>query len=224
MYNEEENAEQSVLTLQSTLAGLLDDFEIIIVESGSVDRTAEIADRLEDEQPNVRVIHQINKEGLGSAIRLGMANARKDYILYIDGDEPFRISEISRVIPLLQQDDRVIIGFRIGPREGFKRKLFSSVYNWIIQFTLRLNVKDVNFSMKVLNRKLLKKLNLRANSAFFDAELLAEVRKSNTRINEIGFEYVPRKTGESSLDRMSVVIETLWELAGYFIRTRIFRR
>lgn len=223
MYNEEENAEQSVLTLQGTLAGLLDDFEIIIVESGSVDRTAEIADRLENEQPNVRVIHQINKEGLGSAIRLGMANARKDYILYIDGDEPFRISEISRVIPLLQQD-RVIIGFRIGPREGFKRKLFSSVYNWIIQFTLRLNVKDVNFSMKALNRKLLKNLNLRANSAFFDAELLAEIRKSNTRIDEIGFEYVPRKTGESSLDRISVVIGTLWELAGYFIRTRIFRR
>ena len=223
MYNEEENAEQSVLTLQGTLAGLLDDFEIIIVESGSVDRTAEIANRLEIEQPNVRVIHQINKEGLGSAIRLGMANARKDYILYIDGDEPFRISEISRVIPLLHQD-RVVIGFRIGPREGFKRKLFSSVYNWIIQFTLRLNVKDVNFSMKALNKKLLKKLSLRANGAFFDAELLAEIRKSNTRIDEIGFEYVPRKTGESSLDRISVVIGTLWELAGYFIRTRIFSR
>jgi len=223
MYNEEKNAEQSVLTLQDTLAGLLDDFEIIIVESGSVDKTAEIADKLEDEQPNVRVIHQINKEGLGSAIRLGMANARKGYILYIDGDEPFHVSEISRVIPLLQQDC-VIIGFRIGPREGFKRKLFSGVYNWIIQFTLRLNVKDVNFSMKVLNRKLLKNLSLQANSTFFDAELLAEIRKSNTRIDEIGFEYVPRKTGESSLDRMSVVIETLWELAGYFIRTRIFRR
>ena len=223
MYNEEENAEKAVLSLQKVLADLLDDFEIIIVESGSTDRTAEIADRLENEQPDVRVIHQINKEGLGSAIRLGMANARKEFVLYIDGDEPFEVTEISRVLPCLDKS-RVVIGYRIGERESFKRKLFSTVYNRIVQLLLRPGVRDVNFSMKALERVLLKKLNLRANGVFFDAELLAEVIRTDAVIYEIGFEYTPRKSGDSSLDRIPVVINTLWELTCYFFRNRVFRK
>lgn len=223
MYNEEENAEQAVLSLQKVLSGLLDDFEIIIVESGSTDRTADIADNLDNSQPNVRVIHQINKEGLGSAIRLGMANARKNFLIYIDGDEPFDVSGIARVLPLLKENSAVI-GYRIGERENFKRKLYSGVYNWIVQFLLRTDVRDVNFSMKAIECTLLKKLNLRANGVFFDAELLAEIRKTGTVIEEIGFDYTPRKSGDSSLDRIPVVINTLWELAGYFLRKRIFRR
>jgi glycosyltransferase involved in cell wall biosynthesis len=223
MYNEEENAAQAVLSLQKVLADLLDDFEIIIVESGSTDRTAEIADGLENEQPDVRVIHQISKEGLGSAIRLGMANARKDFVLYIDGDEPFDVAEIATVLPHLEEN-RIVIGYRIGERENFKRKLFSSVYNWIVQFTLGLGVRDVNFSMKALDRILLRKLDLRADGVFFDAELIAEVIRTNTEIHEIGFEYTPRRSGDSSLDRIPVVISTLWELTCYFVRNRIFRR
>jgi glycosyltransferase involved in cell wall biosynthesis len=223
MYNEEENAEQAVLSLQKVLADLLDDFEIIIVESGSTDRTAEIADRLENEQPDVRVIHQISKEGLGSAIRLGMANTRKDFVLYIDGDEPFDVGEITRIIPLLDSW-QAIIGYRIGKRENLRRKLLSRGYNGIIQLFLRLNVRDVNFSMKVISRHLLKKLKLRANGCFYDAELIAEIRRTGTDIYELGFEYTPRKSGKSALDRPSIIVNILFELTSYIISRKILRR
>ena len=157
--------------------------EIIIVESGSTDLTAEIADKLANSDSHIRVIHQINREGLGSAIRLGFANSTMDYVLYIDGDEPFDVAKISKIIPLLATNE-VIIGYRIGERESFKRKLFSSVYNGLIQFFFRLNVKDVNFSMKVVPKHLLKKLKLRANGCFYDAELVAEIRRTGTEIYE----------------------------------------
>ena len=78
--------------------------------------------------------------------------------------------------------------------------------------------------MKALERVLLGKLNLRANGVFFDAEFLAEIAKTNTDIHEIGFEYTPRRSGDSSLDRISVVIDTLRELTCYFVRNRILRR
>lgn len=219
MYNEEKNAENAVEGLERVLSESFDDFEILVVESGSTDLTVEIADRLADSNPRVRVIHQINREGLGSAIRLGFANARKDYILYIDSDEPFDIEEIARVVPLLDPD-RALIGYRIGERESFKRKLFSKVYNTIVEAVFRLGVRDVNFSMKLIPRTHLQKLDLRANGCFYDAELLAELKRVGTPVMEIGFEYNQRKYGMSSLDRLPVVLDILREMLVYLLRRK----
>lgn len=223
VYNEENNVESAVTTLMGVLAEGFTDYEILIVESGSTDLTAEIADRLAASDSHIRVIHQISREGLGSAIRLGFANSTMDYILYIDGDEPFDVGEIARIIPLLNTND-VVIGYRIGERESFKRKLFSSVYNGLIQFFFRLNVRDVNFSMKVVSRHLLKKLRLQANGCFYDAELVAEIRRTGTEIYELGFVYTPRTHGESSLDKLSVILNILVEMCGYFVKRKIFNR
>lgn len=219
MYNEEENAEKAVGSLDRVLSRAFDDYEILVVESGSTDLTREIADRLADSNPRVRVIHQINREGLGSAIRLGFANARKDFILYIDSDEPFEVAEIARVIPLLDPG-RAVIGYRIGERESFKRKLFSRVYNTLVELVFRLGVRDVNFSMKLIPRARLRRLDLRADGCFYDAELLAELKRAGTPITEIGFEYKPRLHGSSSLDRLSVILNILWEMAGYLLRKK----
>lgn len=223
VYNEENNVENAVKTLMGVLANGFSNYEILIIESGSTDLTAEVADRLAASDSHIRVIHQINREGLGSAIRLGFANSTMDYILYIDGDEPFDVGEIGRIIPLLSAND-VVIGYRIGERESFKRKLFSSVYNCIIQFFFRLNVRDVNFSMKVVSRHLLKKLKLRANGCFYDAELVAEIRRTGTEICELGFVYTPRTHGESSLDKPSVILNILIEMFEYLLIRKIFGR
>jgi len=223
MYNEEAGAESAVKSLLKTLSGLSEDFEIIIVESGSTDRTADIADLLAHQDPSVRVIHQINREGLGSAIRLGFANARKDFVLYIDGDEPFDVTEISRALPLLGPETAVI-GYRIGERESLKRKILSRTYNWIVQLLFHLDVRDVNFSMKIVPRAMLRRLKLRANGCFYDAELLAELRKASVGIVEVGFEFTPRSSGSSSLDRAGVVLDIVGEMLAYYLGSWMFRR
>jgi glycosyltransferase involved in cell wall biosynthesis len=223
MYNEEENAPRAIESLMDVLSRQFSDFEIVIVESGSTDGTAPIADDLAGRFGPVRVIHQANREGLGSAIRLGFANAACDYVLYVDGDEPFDISEISRVMPLLDGCD-MVIGYRIGPRENLKRKVYSRVYNFLVQLLLRLNVRDVNFSMKILRREVLRSLDLRADGCFYDAELIAEARRQGLEIRELGFRYVPRTSGDSSLDRLPVILNILREMAGYILRKRILHR
>ena len=218
VYNEEQNAARAVESLLSTVSAVFQRFEIIIVESGSTDDTAMIADRLAETHESVRVLHQDRREGLGSAIRLGFASAVMDYVLYLDGDEPFDVSEIGRVIPYLGSY-RAVIGYRIGKRESLKRKVYSRVYNWLVQLIFRLDVRDVNFSMKVVERELLQSLELSSDGCFYDAELLVELRKRSIEIMEIGFEYVPRKgNGMSSLDRPSVVLDILREMLSYILR------
>jgi len=223
VYNEENNVENAVSALRLVLENGFSNYEILIIESGSTDRTAEIADSIAKTDSHVRVIHQISREGLGSAIRLGFANSLMDYILYIDGDEPFDVARIEEIIPLLREYEAVI-GFRAGKRESFRRRLLSGVYNGLIQLLFRLNVRDVNFSMKVVSRDLIKKLKLRANGCFYDAELIAEIRRTGTEIYEIGFEYTPRTSGESTLDKPSIILHMLWEMNIYFIRRKLLGR
>ncbi len=219
MYNEEKNAENAVKSLDRVLSDSFGDYEILVVESGSTDLTRDIADRLADSNPSVRVIHQINREGLGSAIRLGFANARKDFILYIDSDEPFDVEEIARVVPMLDPRE-ALVGYRVGERESFKRKLFSKVYNTLVQFVFRLGVRDVNFSMKLIPRTHLQRLDLRANGCFYDAELLAELKRAGIPVREIGFAYNQRQYGMSSLDRLPVILDILREMLVYLLRRK----
>ncbi|MBN1433925.1 glycosyltransferase family 2 protein [Candidatus Fermentibacterales bacterium] len=218
VYNEEQNAAAAVRSLDAVLSRGFKDFEIVIVESGSTDGTAAIADELARSNERIRVLHQNRREGLGSAIRLGFASALKDYVLYVDGDEPFDVADIAtRVLPLLG-DFRAVIGYRIGKRESFRRKLYSWTYNRLVQLLFRLDVRDVNFSMKVIERKLLQSLELTSNGCFYDAELIAELRRRGIEIKQIGFEYVPRGRGRSSLDRPSVILGILREMLSYLLR------
>ncbi len=78
--------------------------------------------------------------------------------------------------------------------------------------------------MKVVSRHLLKKLKLRANGCFYDAELVAEVRRTGTDIHELGFVYTPRVHGESSLHKPSVILNILLEMFGYLVKRKIFGR
>ena len=215
MYNEEENAERSVLTVLDFVKTHFNRFEIVVVESGSTDGTLQIINQLAKTIPQIKVFHQEKKEGLGSAIRLGFKKATLDYVMYIDGDEPFDLKLLTRVIPYLGNSP-VIIGYRLGARENFKRKLYSWTYNRLVRTVLGVKVRDVNFSMKVIRRALLDNLRLQSNGCFYDAELLSEIVKQHVPIVEIGFEYTPRKGGQSTLDRPSVILKILQEMASYW--------
>lgn len=223
VYNEEENAAKAVESLLAVFEDTFAEFEIIIIESGSTDNTAAIADELASAHDRVRVLHQTSREGLGSAIRLGFASASCDFVLYVDGDEPFDVAEIRRVIPYLDSH-RAVVGYRIGRRESLKRRLYSCVYNLLIQCIFKLNVRDVNFSMKVVERGLLQSLDLRSNGCFYDAELLIELRRRGVEIVEVGFEFVPRGDGKSSLDRPRIILGMLGEMISHVARKGTGRR
>ena len=106
-YNEEHNVERVTREAMDVAGRVSDDFEIIIVNDGSKDRTAEIADRLAKENPSVRVIHHDHNQGYGAALQTGFKNATKELVFYTDGDGQFKIEEITKLLPLIEKWDIV---------------------------------------------------------------------------------------------------------------------
>src|SRR3954453_8058449 len=93
-YNEEQNVVPLTEKAVEVLERLTAEYEVIIVNDGSRDRTGEVADALARRFPHVRVIHHPQNKGYGSAIRTGFEACRLDYYFYTDGDRQFDIAEI----------------------------------------------------------------------------------------------------------------------------------
>src|SRR5262249_27627809 len=107
-YNEEENIEVAARGMAEAFGSLgFKDWEIIIVDDGSVDRTAEIADRLAEEDPRIRVFHHNPNQGYAKALNTGFTNARNSLIFYTDSDNQFDVRELANILPLIEDSDIV---------------------------------------------------------------------------------------------------------------------
>jgi glycosyltransferase involved in cell wall biosynthesis len=216
-YNEEENIERAVMTSVNVLREISDDWEVIVVNDASKDRTREIAERLVKEVPGVRLINHDKNTRLGGALRTGFSNSTKELVFYTDADNPIDMNDLKRAVPLMDEAD-FITGYRLNRDEPLKRKVYSRCYNWLIRLLFGLRVRDVNFSFKLVKQEVLKKARLRSMGSFIDAELLIEARKYGFRIKEIGIRYYPRTQGESTLATPSVIFKILGELWTYYRR------
>jgi len=123
LYNEEENVEE--LTKQAVKACKQNakEYEVILVNDGSKDGTEQIAKRLEQEYPNVRLISQENK-GYGGALKTGFANCKHDWVFFSDGDLQFDLNELSKLVPHANDND-LVIGYRHKRADGFMRDLIA---------------------------------------------------------------------------------------------------
>lgn len=218
VYNEEENIKKVVQDGLSVLSQLTRDFEIIIVESGSTDNTAAVVDRLANEDERVRAIHQGAKLGLGSALKEGFGAAQYEYIFYMDGDNPFQMSEFIRGFPLLQQAD-VVCGCRVNRQDTPVRALYSKVFNFLMRTLFQVKVRDVQIGFKMMRKSIFERVKLTTDSMFIDSELLIKAQKEGYRITELDVEYLGKSSGKSS-----VTFRDIMKIARDLVKYKIHRR
>ena len=118
-HNEAENLEALVADALAALPALASRYEVMLVDDGSRDDTAGVAERLVQQHGGaVRLVrHEVNR-GYGGALRSGFAAARYDYLAYTDGDRQFRVADLARLlhpVPDAEQTDR-IAGLVVGPK------------------------------------------------------------------------------------------------------------
>jgi len=221
MYNERAYVDRMVASAQAVLEKLADEYEVLIVDDGSTDGSAQIADRLTSENGHVRVLHHPRNLGYGAALRTGFANASKELVFYTDCDEPVDLNDLGRALALMTPDVDLIVGYRTDRHDTPRRWLYSHVYNALMRLLFDVRVRDVNFSFKLVRRAVLHRVSLRAGSTFIDGELLAEAVRHGFRIVEIPVEYHPRIAGKSSFDGLDAAIYTLREMLSYSWHTRV---
>jgi glycosyltransferase involved in cell wall biosynthesis len=198
-YNELDNIPVMVDRMRSVLNKLSREWEIIIVDDGSTDGTSDLADRLSEADPRVRVVHHGENQGFGAALRSGIEASRMELIFYTDSDNQFDVEELAGFLPPLREAD-LVVGYRVDRQDPPLRLFVARVYNLMIRLMFGLNVKDIDCSFKLGKRHLLQSFRLLANTGLGDAELLLKAKRRGARIVELPVKHFHRTLGSVSYE------------------------
>jgi glycosyltransferase involved in cell wall biosynthesis len=210
-YNEEANVERTTQAALAACKRLIADYEIIIVNDGSKDRTGEIADRLAAEHPRVRAVHNRPNRGYGGALQRGFREATKDFVFYTDGDGQFDFEELEQVLPLTAQYD-IVSGYRLDRQDPLPRKINAACWGTLVRALFGLSVRDIDCAFKIYPRRLFDEIEMRSTGALIDTEILARATRLGYSIGQIGVHHYPRTAGEQTGANFRVILRAFREL------------
>lgn len=226
MFNEEETIEHALSVAVEALERHCPDWELVVVDDASTDRSPAMAAAAAAAEPRIRLLHHAVNRKLGGTLRTGFAACRKDLVLYMDADLPFDPDVLGRAIRALHVSRAdLIAGYRLDrTTEGLLRTIYSYVYNTLIGLLFGWPHRDINFSFKLLRREVLEAVELRSEGSLIDAELIVKARNLGFVIQQLGLDYFPRVRGTSTLSSPGVILKILRELVMLYPDMRRPRR
>jgi glycosyltransferase involved in cell wall biosynthesis len=210
-YNEEKNVEKLVRDAQLFLPSIAADYEILVIDDGSTDRTAAIAKEHSGEDPHVRLIRHESNKGYGAALRTGFENSLEDYIFFMDGDNQFDIKELQNLLPYINNFD-IVVGYRIKRQDNFIRLVNAWSFKTFVEILFGLKIKDLNCAFKIFKREVIENVKMESNGAFINAELLIGAMQKGYKMKEVGVSHYPRQWGSQTGANPRVIMKAFFEL------------
>ncbi|MCK5161504.1 MAG: glycosyltransferase family 2 protein [Candidatus Aureabacteria bacterium] len=221
-HNEEKILENAVLHTMKTFQSLNLDFEMIIVDDRSTDKTGQIADSIASCYPNIYCFHHGTNQGSGGAFRTGIAHAVKKYVMFVPVDNPLDIEDMEAYLPRMNVCD-IVVGYRVERLgySGFAR-FASFVYNRIlIPLLFNIGLTDVNW-IQVYRRNLFSSGTIRFDNSrfFYLVEILVKARRQGLIIAEVPARMKRRMYGRATNTRFSVIARTIYDMLKFFWEIR----
>lgn len=199
-YNEEKNLEKNINKYNEYLNQQSYDYEIIIVNDGSVDDTKKIANKLALKNKKIKLINNKINKGKGAAVRTGLMSATGDFRLFIDADGATSINHLDKVWPCFKNGYNIVIGSRSAkdangayqakPQPAWKR-LLGACGNHFIQFLTIKGIHDTQCGFKILTKEAVLKIapKMTINRWLFDTEMLVIAEAHGYKIAKIPVEW-----------------------------------
>jgi glycosyltransferase involved in cell wall biosynthesis len=195
-YDEEPNIEQAIAEATAVAERLFAEHEIIVVDDGSTDRTAELVRTAEKADSRVRLVSHGENRGYGEALRTGFLAARLDYLFFTDADLQFDLNELAEFVQYAGSVD-VVAGYRLNRQDKRVRRLNGYAWNLLVRVLFYVPVRDIDCAFKLFDRRVLEKVDLESVGAMVNTELMVKLGRAGASVVEVGVTHRPRRAGQA---------------------------
>ena len=223
-YNDAGTIASLVVLADRTLKKLTDDYEVIVVNDGSADHTAQVLSELEAVYPVLRTVHHPTNLGYGSALRTGFASATKDLIFYTDGDAQYDVRELEQLLPLMTANVDVVNGYKISRSDPLHRVVIGKIYCWIIKLTFGIKIKDVDCDFRLVRRASYNRVRLYSTSGTICVEMVKTFQDAGLKFAECPVHHYHRAYGKSQFFNFKRLFKTFRDLSRLWWRLVVKRQ
>jgi len=227
-FNDEGSIGGLVSDALALLPTLAEDYEVIVVNDGSSDGTADVLDELARREPRLRVVHHEANRGYGGALRTGFKSATKELVFYTDGDGQYDVRELAGLRPLLTAGVDIVNGYKIQRADVWRRKAIGAVYNRLAHLLFNIPIRDVDCDFRLLRRRAVEGLELFSSSGSICVELVHKLHRAGCVFVEAPVHHYPRAHGRSQFFTLRRVGRTALDLFGLWLKagapSRLLRR
>lgn len=216
-YNEEANVAAAVERVSQVMQASGLDYEIILVNDGSRDRTGEIGRELQTRISNFKLVEHFPNRGYGGALKAGFAAATRDWIVFTPSDNQFDFGEIELLLARAGEAD-IVSGYRSRRQDSFIRRLNAFGWNTLVRLLFGYLCRDIDCGFKLFRRELLDHVRIESNGAMIDTEFLAGARARGHKIVDVPVTHLPRTAGHPTGANLRVIVRAFRDLARFRLR------
>jgi glycosyltransferase involved in cell wall biosynthesis len=210
-FNEEANVGEAIRRARAIAKRLCSEYEIVVVDDGSTDRTAERAQAAGCGQDDVVLLRHQRNLGYGEALRTGFRAARLDLVFFTDSDNQFDLDELELLLPWIERTD-VVAGYRVNRQDRWGRRAIGKSWNYLVRALFYVPVRDIDCAFKLFRRSVFDEIDLESVGAMVNTELMVKLGRSGAGVVEIGVTHYRRTAGTARGVSPKVVITALTEL------------
>ena len=209
-HNEQENVRRVYDSACDVLNKMGVEYEIILVDDGSIDETPKIVDAIAAADARVKVVHHPVKSGYGAALKSGFRAATKALVFYTDGDGQFDLNELPPLLPLMKQYD-IVTCYRINRQENARRRLNAWLWTWLMCRLFGLKIRDMNCAFKLYKCAIFDVIKMESKGSLLNSEILARAKRKGFTMTQVGVRHYPRAAGKAG-PKTKVIFKAFWEL------------
>ena len=207
-YNDSGTIASMVIRAVQAASGLTPDYEVIVVDDGSGDATAQIVDELARTYPRVRAVHHASNRGYGGALQSGFRAATKELIFYTDGDAQYDPAELAALWSRMTPRIDLVNGYKISRSDPVHRVVIGRVYHHLVSLMFGLTVRDVDCDFRLMRRAIFERINLTKTSGVICLEMMKKIEDAGFRIVEVPVHHYHRAFGKSQFFNFRRIVRT----------------
>jgi glycosyltransferase involved in cell wall biosynthesis len=223
-FNDEKTIGSLVSQVLKLLPTITDDYEVLVINDGSVDSTQEVLEKLARGSDHVKLVRHERNVGYGAALRSGFTNSSKELIFYTDGDGQYDVGELSNLMNLMTRGCDVVNGYKIRRSDAVHRRIAGAVYNQLARLLFRLPIRDVDCDFRLIKKSAIRSIDLTSSGGSISVELIYKLRRRGCVFAETPVHHYPRAHGRSQFFTLRHVSRTAHDFCRLWLRLVVLGR